>query len=164
MDTLSTDGNEGHDIVHQVGGQSSGPPIPGSLASDGMDARPKSISADRQDVGPTHSGPIRIQDQHSAPAVLLVEVESTSTSNKRTHSVLDSGERFCQPTMGPHLTVSGEDTEGTVNNHSGDSLLAISDMVSNPTEPCCRVIRYDRSTLRVIDRLLALGRSLSSPK
>ncbi|KAH7054859.1 hypothetical protein BKA57DRAFT_524309 [Linnemannia elongata] len=37
--------------------------------------------------------------------------------------------------MGPHLTVSGEDTEGTVNNHSGDSLLAISDMVSNPTEP-----------------------------
>ncbi|KAF9118893.1 hypothetical protein BG015_006493, partial [Linnemannia schmuckeri] len=66
LDSLSTDRNEDYDIVHQVRGQSSGSPISSPLAPDGMDTELESIPPDRQDVGPAHSGPICIEDQHSA--------------------------------------------------------------------------------------------------
>ncbi|KAF9898184.1 hypothetical protein EC991_000658, partial [Linnemannia zychae] len=146
MDSLSTDGNEDHDIVHQVGGQSSRPSIPSSLAPDGMDAGPKSLSTDRQDVGSSHSGPIRIEDQHPAPTVFLMETGSTSTSNQRTHSAVDTRERLRQSAMGPHLTVPSEDSERAIDTHSDYPLLAISDMVPNSEEPCTAPSSPDPAT------------------
>ncbi|KAF9119495.1 hypothetical protein BGW39_000269, partial [Mortierella sp. 14UC] len=48
---------------------------------------------------------------------------------------MDTGERLRQPTMGPHLTMPGESTEGAVAIHSGDPSLAVSDMVPDSEEP-----------------------------
>ncbi|KAG0354124.1 hypothetical protein BGX24_007030 [Mortierella sp. AD032] len=100
-----------------------------------MNSRPESIPADRQDMGPAHSGPICIEDQHPASAVLFVETGSSSTSDKHPYSALDSGARLCQPTLGPHLTMSCEGTERAVDTHSSDPLLAISDLVPDSEEP-----------------------------
>ncbi|KAG0249639.1 hypothetical protein BGZ95_007464, partial [Linnemannia exigua] len=41
----------------------------------------------------------------------------------------------CQPTLGPHLTMSGKGTKKVVDTHSSDPLLAVSDLVPNSEEP-----------------------------
>ncbi|KFH63564.1 hypothetical protein MVEG_10973 [Podila verticillata NRRL 6337] len=100
-----------------------------------MDTGSDFVPTDRQDVGFSHSGPVCITIQHPTATIHIMEARSTGTSNKCSHSTMDTREQLCLPSLGTDFTVLDENTERAVDTHSGDPLLAVSNMVPNSEEP-----------------------------